>query len=86
MSAQEFDLPSMRKKQDAAAATDVDLETVKHFWLVPNMFTFENIGFTHTVGDIKYLACADCDVGPIGWSDTKSQQSYIALNRVRYLP
>ena len=30
------------------------------------MFTFENIGFSNTVGDFKYLICADCDMGPIG--------------------
>ena len=52
-------LPSMKSS---------DKEGVKayEFWTVTDMFTFENVGFCNTVDNIKYLACADCEVGPIG--------------------
>ena len=52
-------LPSMKTS---------DKEGVKahEFWTVSDMFTFENVGFCNTVDNIKYLACADCEVGPIG--------------------
>lgn len=50
-------------------------------WLVTSPLTFENIGFTKGVlsnssqaiaslpegASIRYLACADCDCGPLGW-------------------
>lgn len=32
-----------------------------------DMFTFVNVGFTKDVGNIKFLVCADCEVGPTGW-------------------
>ena len=44
-------------------------ETLKGFYRVGDMFDFDNLGFTNTVGTIKYLSCADCDVGPIGYHD-----------------
>lgn len=52
-------------------------------WLVDDMFTFENVGFSNTVGSMKYLTCADCEVGPIGWQDlTKPTEIYVAHERV----
>jgi guanine nucleotide exchange factor len=41
------------------------------YWAVPSALTFENIGFSRNVGTIKYLVCADCDCGPLGWHDTE---------------
>ncbi|CAE6427849.1 unnamed protein product [Rhizoctonia solani] len=38
------------------------------WWLVkPSPMQFENIGFSRAVGEIKYLSCAECDLGPLGW-------------------
>lgn len=48
------------------------------------MFTFQNVGFTNTVGENKYLTCADCDAGPIGYYNIPSKKSYIALSRVQH--
>lgn len=48
------------------------------------MYTFENIGVSHTVGNVKYLACADCERGPVGWHDLSTKKSYIALCRVKH--
>ena len=30
----------------------------------------------------KYLSCADCDLGPIGYHDLNTKFSYVALSRV----
>ena len=58
-------------------------EQAYQVWLVGDMFTFENVGFSNTVGTMKYLTCADCEVGPIGWQDTsKPEEIYVAHERV----
>ncbi|KAM9758706.1 guanine nucleotide exchange factor MSS4 isoform 1-T3 [Menidia menidia] len=82
----ELFLPSMRKKSGLSATeSSVDGDTLTDHWLVGDMFDFENVGFTNDVGRIKYLICADCEIGPIGWHclDDKSTY-YIALKRVTH--
>jgi hypothetical protein len=80
----EMFLPSMRKKSDASGG-DNDGETLIEFWVVDNMYTFENIGFSNTVGTMKYLICADCEIGPVGWHDiTDKTAFYVALDRVEH--
>ena len=61
-------------------------DTPTQFWLVSDMFHFDNVGFSNTVnGREKYLICADCEVGPIGWHDTQNRQEYfVAAERVQY--
>ena len=44
-------------------------EIVKEFFRVEDMFDFDNLGFTNTVGNRKFLSCADCDLGPLGYHD-----------------
>ncbi|KAJ8041298.1 Guanine nucleotide exchange factor MSS4 [Holothuria leucospilota] len=76
-------LPHMKKKSENQAAGEG--ETLSDFWLVKDMFTFENVGFTNTVDNKKFLICADCEVGPIGWQDlADSVNLYVALARVVY--
>lgn len=69
-------------QQDTKNESDIQNETLKEFYHVENMYTFENIGFTHTVGDTKYLSCADCDAGPVGYYEMQTKHSFIALARV----
>lgn len=47
---------------------------------------FENVGFSKTVDTTKYLSCADCDAGPIGYHDTQSNPKEFLVNvrRARY--
>lgn len=75
----------MKKKSEQQKPEDG--ETLTDFWLVTGMYTFENVGFTNTVsGDIKYMTCADCEVGPIGWSSLQDKNNfYIAFDRVRHV-
>lgn len=78
----EFFLPHMKKKTDGTSETG---ETLKKYWKVDDMFEFENLGFTNTVETIKYLICADCEIGPIGWHDINDKAAfYIALDRVKH--
>ncbi|KAM9520168.1 guanine nucleotide exchange factor MSS4 [Guaruba guarouba] len=76
-------LPAMRKKAAAAAAGGGDV--VREHWLVRDMFSFENVGFTRDVGNVKFLVCADCEAGPIGWHCLDDKDSfYVALERVAH--
>ncbi|BFZ19336.1 hypothetical protein BsWGS_22375 [Bradybaena similaris] len=78
----EFFLPNMYQKSERAPVEGV---TLIDFWRVSDMLTFENIGFSKTVDDIKYLICADCEVGPIGWHSIHDKKAYyIAVDRVKH--
>ncbi|KAG2068627.1 Mss4-like protein [Suillus decipiens] len=60
-----------------------------HWWLVtPNMMEFENIGFTRPAQQdaqkIKYLICAECDLGPLGWCEEGGNEFWLACSRVGY--
>ena len=59
---------------------------------------FENIGYSrpsdkslsdHAPGmqsgkKVKWLICAECDLGPVGWSFEGGDESWLAVDRVRY--
>jgi len=60
-------------------------EVVKQFLRIEDMFDFDNIGFTNTVDSTKFLSCADCDVGPLGFHDLKTKKSFLALTRVAFV-
>ena len=53
-------------------------EIVREFFRVDDMFDFDNLGFTNTVENRKYLSCADCDLGPLGYHDltTKIREDF----------
>ncbi|XP_030321424.1 guanine nucleotide exchange factor MSS4 [Calypte anna] len=77
-------LPAMRKKA-AAASGGGGGDLVREHWLVRDMFSFENVGFTRDVGNVKFLVCADCEAGPIGWHCLDDKESfYVALERVAH--
>lgn len=77
-------LPVMAEKYKIG--TKPTVETSCDQWLIADMFDFENVGFSKTVDDVlKYLICADCERGPIGWHTiTESDKFYITCNRVKY--
>ncbi|KAL1138231.1 hypothetical protein AAG570_009920 [Ranatra chinensis] len=76
-----FSLPTMNHKAEDADSE----EDISDYWQVGDVYAFENLGFSKTVSGLKYLICADCEIGPIGWHDIDTKQSYVALSRVRYL-
>ncbi|NWT40902.1 MSS4 factor, partial [Chroicocephalus maculipennis] len=73
------------RKKAAAAAAGGGGDVVREHWLVRDMFSFENVGFTRDVGNVKFLVCADCEAGPIGWHCLDDKDSfYVALERVAH--
>lgn len=73
------ELPALSQK----SGEEFQNEALTGFWLVENIYNFENMGFSRTVDDIKYLACAECDVGPLGWHDLKDKKCYVSLSRIK---
>ena len=55
-----------------------------HLFNVRNMFL--NVPFfLLQVDNIKYLICADCEIGPIGWHCVQDKTAYyIAVDRVKH--
>ncbi|XP_078500229.1 guanine nucleotide exchange factor MSS4 [Lissotriton helveticus] len=81
----ELFLPSMRKKTALADGSSPDGDVLEDHWLVDDMYTFENVGFTKDVGKIKFLICADCEIGPIGWHCLDDKKTfYVAVERVKH--
>jgi hypothetical protein len=79
----EFSLPLIHQKHSVSIEA-LEVENFNEYWVVEDMFTFENIGFSNTVGEYKYLICADCEMGPIGYHEMSTKKNYIALKRVKH--
>ena len=82
----EAELPPLLKKESLNATTqEIPVERVKEFWKIKDMFHFENIGVSKTIGTTKYLLCADCEIGPVGYHViTNPHAFFLAVNRVVY--
>lgn len=76
----QYNLPLMQVKGEC----QTNGEAVTGYWKVADMFTFENLGFSNTVDNLKYLICADCEIGPIGLHNLSTKESYVALERVKH--
>lgn len=74
-----YPLPLCRQKKDGIA---VEKERIDSWWCIEKMLDFDNIGFTHACEGVKYLVCADCEMGPVGYLSLESQAHYIAVSRV----
>jgi hypothetical protein len=33
---------------------------------------------------LKYVTCAECDMGPVGWSIEGGKEAWLGVERVRY--
>lgn len=95
-------LPQMNVKKEPTTETDATnrlsingsdhtCDSLESFWLVSDMFTFENVGFSNTVNNqTKYLVCANCERGPIGFSPINpstrqlEKEFYVAIDRIKY--
>ena len=77
-------MPHMMEKHKIGSEPAGD--TLTSQWLVEDMYHFENVGFTKNVNATeKYLVCADCEVGPIGWTDVNNRKEYyVSAERVCY--
>ncbi|ORX35084.1 Mss4-like protein [Kockovaella imperatae] len=70
------------------------------YWhITGSPMSFDNIGFSkpselkslslNAPGNasgkkVKWLSCADCDLGPVGWSFEGGTEAWLAVERVRY--
>ena len=75
----------MTKKKCDTGEGEIQYEKLKYFWQINDMYTFENIGFSNTVDNVKYLACADCEIGPVGYYNINTKISYVAMARVNHV-
>lgn len=78
-----FDVPLMYQKRSEAPV--IETEKLSSWWLVRDMFHFENIGFTNPHEGMKFLACADCEIGPVGLVDPNDPKLFLlSTERVEY--
>ncbi|KAL1405349.1 hypothetical protein Q8F55_008980 [Vanrija albida] len=70
------------------------------YWLVRGSpFAFDNVGFSRPDAaaalpdfapgadagkKVKWLICAECDLGPLGWSFEGGSDAWLAVDRLRY--
>ncbi|XP_063700023.1 guanine nucleotide exchange factor MSS4 homolog [Culicoides brevitarsis] len=81
---QTFSLPKQHQK-NTVKIDELECEDFDHFWTVKDILAFENVGFLNTVDSKKYLICADCEKGPIGYQDLTTQNIYVAFNRIKHV-
>ncbi|KII85588.1 hypothetical protein PLICRDRAFT_178638 [Plicaturopsis crispa FD-325 SS-3] len=63
-----------------------------HWWRTgPTVMAFENIGFSKRIPQsdgtgpgVQLLACAECDLGPLGWAQQGGKEFWVACTRVGY--
>ncbi|KAJ3369724.1 hypothetical protein GGF31_005029 [Allomyces arbusculus] len=82
-------LETVTDAPDLAALPGIPVDAIDtRYYAVPSMMHFENVGFSKTVGNgVKYLCCADCDLGPLGFMRTAPGHSptcYLKVARLRY--
>ena len=63
-----------------------EAENESDFWLVDDMFKFENIGFLKTVANAKFMTCADCEKEVLGVhvTDEEPKRYLIRCDRLTY--
>ncbi|CAM0135328.1 hypothetical protein VKS41_000084 [Umbelopsis sp. WA50703] len=77
------------KRDPIKPIDDKDVPSVnEYFWHVSDMMHFDNVGFSKTVGETKFLSCADCDIGPIGYHIISDQpkEYLIGVDCASYRP
>lgn len=63
------------------------------FWRVAQPFDFDNVGYSRAVATdigtqagkkIKWLICAECDLGPLGYGFEGEKEAFVSADRVLY--
>lgn len=73
-------LPPLPSKEATAGKMESNA-----FWMVTDHFSFDNVGFSkETPEGRKYLLCADCEKGPIGYVDVSApKEIFLSCDRVQ---
>lgn len=84
----DIELPDLPRPISAPPPKHLPASQRPGYWSVSSPLAFENIGFSRdaaapppssssssasAAANIKYLTCADCDHGPLGWHDTEGR-------------
>ena len=77
-----YELQIVKKNEEGVV--HIAKEKLAQFYRVEDMFDFDNVGFSKTVDNMKYLICADCEAGPIGYHDLNTKKCYVALSRIKH--
>ncbi|KAL3116032.1 hypothetical protein niasHT_007332 [Heterodera trifolii] len=79
-------LPLPRQKKRADEGGDEAVQTTEHsqWWTLTDMMQFENVGFTNAFRGRRFLACADCEIGPIGFVCDQTGKFLVSVERVRH--
>ena len=96
-------MPKTRSASSTGSAEGGTAEEVVGFWRVGDKYEFDNLGVSKAAGDVsgegggeqtlRFLMCADCDLGPFGWFADASDRGdklgegvdfFVATERVRY--
>lgn len=82
---QTFDIPLPAQSKAELQKSNIQSEPLSHYWVVNDIYTFENIGFTNATNQKKYLICADCEIGPLGFMNVDNQKEiFLAIERVKH--
>ncbi|KAJ3414499.1 hypothetical protein HDV05_006501 [Chytridiales sp. JEL 0842] len=79
----EINLPALLSAPSSTSQT----QTTPFYWKLTNMMHFENIAFSKPIPgtQTKVLACADCDLGPVGFQpEGKGNVFLVCAERVAY--
>jgi len=76
-------LPNERQQPSTSDASVLG-ETLKYYWVLTDVFQFDNIGFSRNNKEKKYLTCADCERGILGFQDLSTMKIYLAHKRIDY--
>jgi hypothetical protein len=64
----------------------VDGATTRWWRVRGSAMVFENAGFSRAAGGRKYVVCAECELGPLGWTaEGGAQEFWVAADRVGYV-
>ncbi|EIW72994.1 hypothetical protein M231_00250 [Tremella mesenterica] len=88
-----------KEKSDSSEKGEKIVEKTQYgFWKVSSPYDFDNIGYSRPdtsekaqarggpggEGKVKWLICAECDLGPLGWSFEGGKEAWVSADRVRY--
>ncbi|CAD5218502.1 unnamed protein product [Bursaphelenchus okinawaensis] len=76
----ELQLPTETQQK---LAKETAKEPFSQWWIVGDVFHFDNVGVTRSHEGVQYLCCSECELGPFGIKE--GDRYLVALDRVKHL-